>query len=169
VTAPRPGADVPKSELYYHARVDPHRRGSSISNIILGGQDGLVNVLGLLLGAAGAGASGRIVLAAGLAGGLAESVSMAAVAYTSTIAQADVYRSERSREYRHIARVPALEREEVRALYEKKGFSGELLARIVQTITADPDVWVFAFDTVASSSFCAARSISSVGQYSPSA
>ena len=37
---------------------------------------------------------------------------MAAVAYTSRLADADVYRSEREREYRHVARVPNLERAE---------------------------------------------------------
>ncbi len=67
---------------------------------------------------------------------------MAAVAYTSTLARADAYRSEREREYRHVRRVPALEREEVRELYAGRGFQGELLERIVATITADPDVWV---------------------------
>ncbi|HXN33328.1 MAG TPA: VIT1/CCC1 transporter family protein, partial [Polyangiaceae bacterium] len=38
--------------------------------------------------------------------------------------------------------VPAIERQEVRDLYARKGFDGELLDRIVATITADPDVWV---------------------------
>lgn len=114
----------------------------SLSDIILGGQDGVVNVLGVLLGVAAASASARVVLAAGLATAFAESLSMAAVAYTATVAQADVYRSERAREYRHVREVPTLERLEVRELYERKGFRGELLDRIVDTITADPDVWV---------------------------
>jgi VIT1/CCC1 family predicted Fe2+/Mn2+ transporter len=79
---------------------------------------------------------------AGLAATFAESVSMAAVAYTSTIADADYYESEREREYRHIEEVPNLEREEVCSIYADKGFSGDLLERIVDTITANPDVWV---------------------------
>jgi hypothetical protein len=57
------------------------------------------------------------------------------------MAAAEVYRSERAREYRHVKRVPTLERAEVREIYERKGFSGALLDRIVDTITADPDVW----------------------------
>jgi VIT1/CCC1 family predicted Fe2+/Mn2+ transporter len=73
---------------------------------------------------------------------VAESISMAAVAYTTSVAENDVYRAEQEREYRHVRAVPALEREEIRALYARKGFSGELLDRIVAGITADPDVWV---------------------------
>lgn len=67
---------------------------------------------------------------------------MAAVAYTSTLAETAHYESEREREYRHVRLVPAVEREEVRAIYYQKGFSGELLDQIVDKITADEDVWV---------------------------
>ena len=121
---------------------DPHRRASGLADIILGGQDGLVNVLGVILGVAAATNDPRIVLVAGLAATFAESVSMGAVAYTSTLADADFYESERAREYRHIQQVPKLERREIRDIYEGKGFRGELLDRIVDTITANKDVWV---------------------------
>lgn len=123
---------------------DSHRRASALSDIILGGQDGLVNVLGVILGVAAATNDPRIVLVAGLAATFAESVSMGAVAYTSTMADADFYESEREREYRHIREMPHLEREEVRAIYSEKGFKGALLRRIVDTITANQDVWVAA-------------------------
>ena len=53
-------------------------------DVILGAQDGLVNILGLSLGVAAATWSSRLVMIAGLAGTFAESISMAAVAYTST-------------------------------------------------------------------------------------
>jgi len=128
--------------VHYHTLHDPHRQASSLSDIILGGQDGLVNVLGVVLGVAAASGDPRIVIAAGLAATFAESVSMGAVAYTSTLADADFYESERAREYRHIEEVPELEVDEIRRIYALKGFSGDLLDRIVHTITADPDVWV---------------------------
>ncbi len=128
--------------ITHHGRVDPHRRGSRLSDVILGGQDGLVNVLGVILGVAAASHNARLVLAAGLAATFAESVSMAAVAYTSSVAEGDRYESERAREYRHVRQVPSIEREEIRALYAQKGFEGELLERIVATITANEDVWV---------------------------
>lgn len=121
---------------------DPHRQASALSDIILGGQDGLVNVLGVVLGVAAATSDPHIVMVAGLAATFAESVSMGAVAYTSTMADADFYESEREREYRHIQEMPHLEKDEIRAIYSQKGFKGELLEHIVDTITAKPEIWV---------------------------
>ena len=129
-------------DVMHHTQADPHRQASALSDVILGGQDGLVNVLGVILGVAAATNDAYLVLVAGLAATFAESVSMAAVAYTSTMAEADFYESEREREYRHIQDVPHLEREEIRQIYDRKGFRGELLERITDTITANEDVWV---------------------------
>lgn len=129
-------------EREYHERVDPHRRGARASDVILGAQDGLVNVLGVVLGVAAATGETKVALAAGTAAAIAESASMAAVAFTSTRAQAHYFEAERERERRHIQKAPGIEREEVRALYVKKGFRGPLLDRIVDRITSDPDVWV---------------------------
>lgn len=129
-------------ELHHHNHTDPHRRASSLSDVILGGQDGLVNVLGVILGIAAATGDPHVVLVAGLSATFAESVSMAAVAYTSTVAEADFYESEREREYRHVIDVPNLEEDEIRKIYSAKGFKGELLERIVEMITANEDVWV---------------------------
>lgn len=132
----------PLHELDFHTHHDPHRQASGLSDVILGGQDGLVNVLGIALGVAAATQDGRIILAAGMAATFAESVSMAAVAYTSRRAEQDYYESERAREYRHLRLVPSIERGEIRRIYADKGFQGEMLDRIVDTITADEDVWV---------------------------
>jgi VIT1/CCC1 family predicted Fe2+/Mn2+ transporter len=133
---------VPREEAVHHTLADPHHRTRWVADVVLGGQDGLVNVLGMVLGLVAAASSTRIILVAGLSAALSESVSMAAVAYTSTVARGELYRSERAREYRHIETVPHLEQEEVRSIYARKGFSGDLLERIVTTITSDKDVWV---------------------------
>jgi VIT1/CCC1 family predicted Fe2+/Mn2+ transporter len=130
------------TDIEVHTHHDPHRQARGLSDIILGGQDGLVNVLGVILGVAAATHDTRIVMVAGLAATFAESVSMAAVAYTATMAQADLYESERAREHRHIRHIPALELDEIREIYRQKGFDGELLDKVVATITANPDVWV---------------------------
>ena len=129
-------------EHHHHTFYDPHSRASRLSDIILGGQDGLVNVLGVILGVAAATGDSWVVIVAGLAATFAESVSMGAVAYTATLADADYYESERAREYRHIQEVPNLERDEIQEIYARKGFEGELLERIVETITANKDIWV---------------------------
>lgn len=129
-------------DVLHHTEGDPHRRGSGLSDFILGAQDGLVNVLGVVLGIAAATNDTRIVLVAGLATTFAESISMGAVAFTTTLADADLYRSEREREYRHIEEIPNLEKQEIRDIYEEKGFKGELLDHIVETVTANQDVWV---------------------------
>ncbi len=134
--------NVPQEEVIQHEERDPHRSESKLSDVILGGQDGLVNVLGVILGVAAATEDVRVVMVAGLAATFAESVSMAAVAYTSTRARADLYESERAREYRHLRDAPNLEREEVRQIYRDKGFEGAFLDQIVETITASKDVWV---------------------------
>lgn len=144
------GGESPKSHLFslyhdeldHHTHIDPHRRASGLADVILGGQDGLVNVLGIILGVAAATSDPRIVMAAGLAATFAESVSMGAVAYTATLAESDFYTSELEREYRHVQEVPTLEQQEIRDIYRDRGFEGELLDRIVDTITANKDVWV---------------------------
>jgi vacuolar iron transporter family protein len=133
---------TPHEELFHHNHTDPHKRGSGLSDFILGAQDGLVNVLGVVLGIAAATSDVRVVLVAGLATTFAESISMGAVAYTTTLADADLYQSEREREYRHIVEAPTLETKEIRDIYASKGFTGDLLNRIVETITANKDVWV---------------------------
>lgn len=129
-------------EVLHHTHGDPHRRENSLSDFILGAQDGLVNVLGVILGIAAATNDARIVLVAGLATTFAESISMGAVAYTTTLADADHYQSELEREYRHIQEAPNLEKNEIREIYQSKGFEGELLEKIVDTVTANKDVWV---------------------------
>jgi VIT1/CCC1 family predicted Fe2+/Mn2+ transporter len=134
--------DTALAARHYHQVTDPHRRTPALADVILGGQDGLVNVLGVILGVAAATSDSRLVLVAGLAATFAESVSMGAVAYTSRMAEAAIYESERTREYRHLRLAPELERQEIYDIYHRKGFSGDLLDQIVATITANPDVWV---------------------------
>jgi len=129
-------------QVRMHDHHDPHRHETRLSDVILGGQDGLVNVLGVILGVAAATQDVRIVIAAGLAATFAESISMGAVAYTSTLANNDLYLSEREREYRHIHLAPDVEIEEIRDIYRNKGFEGETLEKIIEVITSNPDVWV---------------------------
>lgn len=67
---------------------------------------------------------------------------MAAVAYTSSRAAGDRYEAERVREHRHLRDAPEVERHEISEMFRQKGIDGELLDRVVDCITKDPEVWV---------------------------
>lgn len=119
-----------------------HSQSNWLRDLILGGQDGLVNVLGIVLGVAAAGGANRILIAASLAAAFAEAVSMGAVAYTSALTEKDHYEKELQRENYEIDHVPEKETEEVRRIYQEKGFEGELLSKIVAKITSNRDIWL---------------------------
>jgi len=116
--------------------------GSKFRDFILGWQDGLVNVLGIILGIVAATASTKIVLISGLAATFAESISMAAVAYTSMKTSKEFYNSEKMREMKEIREVPETEKDEIREIYSKKGFRGKMLDSIVKKITSNKKMWV---------------------------
>ncbi len=126
---------------------DPHRDRDWLRDVILGGQDGLVNILGIILGVIAGGGSDAVLLAAGFAAAITESISMGAVGYTSTVADRDFYDAQQAKEREAIVDNGALKRREITEVFRSKGLSGDLLDRVVSTITADPETWV---DTIMS-------------------
>ena len=111
---------------------------SELPDLILGGQDGLVNVLGLVLGLAAATDNSRIIVIGALAALLAESISMGAVAYTSRSAERDYSRAQLERERREIAEEPERKRRELRtAMVEVLG--ADAADPAVAALTSDPD------------------------------
>jgi len=121
---------------------EAHRQANWLRDVILGGQDGLVNILGIILGVIAGGGSKTVLLAAGFAAAITESISMGAVGYTSAIAERDYYQAEQQRELAEIDATPEAERQEIRGIYAAKGFSGELLDQVVDTITANRESWL---------------------------
>jgi VIT1/CCC1 family predicted Fe2+/Mn2+ transporter len=144
MSAPPPHIDTLPTELGEALRHFERAQASkaSLSDIILGGQDGLVNVLGVILGVAAASGDQRLVIAAGLAAAFAESISMGAVAYTSTLADRDHYLSQIEREKREIRDMPDVERAEIEVIFRRWGFEGDLLDRSVEQIMKDERAWV---------------------------
>jgi VIT1/CCC1 family predicted Fe2+/Mn2+ transporter len=118
------------------------RKANWLRDVILGGKDGLVNILGIVLGVIAGGGSRTVLLAAGFAAAITESLSMGAVGYTSTIADRDYYQATQRREAGEIESNPSGEPDALRSLYAAKGFSGALLDEVVDTITADRGRWV---------------------------
>ena len=130
-----------RKKRFLHAE---HRGVSraGLRDFILGFQDGAVNTLGLVLGVASAVGESSVVLISGLVTAFAESLSMAAVAYTSTKAAKEYYEAKRIEELREMKEIPAVEKEEIRKIYYKKGFRGRELDRIVRKITSKKRLWL---------------------------
>jgi VIT1/CCC1 family predicted Fe2+/Mn2+ transporter len=138
--------DVPAEPITHEAaETEPAQRtlkANWLRDVILGGQDGLVNILGIVLGIIASGGSRTVLLGAGFAAAITESISMGAVGYTSTVADRDYYRAVRQRELASIETSPQAGRDEIRRTYAAKGFTGHLLDQIVETLTARRDRWL---------------------------
>ncbi len=117
-------------------------RGLFFKNLILGGQDGLVNVLGIVLGVAVATYDAQIIILAGLAATFAESLSMAAVAYTSTRAELEHFRGLMKDQQEEIEKHPEKAKEKIKEIYKNKGFSGDLLNKVVERIAQNKKRWL---------------------------
>lgn len=117
-------------------------KASTLPDAVLGGIDGCVTTFAVVSGAFGAGFSPQVALVLGFANLLADGFSMAVSNYEAGQAQlAQVARAERT-ERQHIASVPEGEREEIRQLFRAKGFDGDLLEQVVETLCSNQDVWV---------------------------
>jgi VIT1/CCC1 family predicted Fe2+/Mn2+ transporter len=129
----------------YEVELEPaaHRvEGEWIRDATLGANDGLVSILTLIAGVAGAAVEPSTVLLAGIAGVVAGAISMAVGAYVSAKAYRSYYRAELRKEVEEMREKPEVEREEIREIYRERGFEGDLLERVVDTITSNPRTWL---------------------------
>ena len=97
---------------------------------VLGANDGIVSVAGLVMGVAGATTDRQTILVAGMAGLVAGALSMAAGEYVSVSTQRDTERALIAKETRELGEEPEEELAELAELYRQKGLS-EGLARQV--------------------------------------
>jgi vacuolar iron transporter family protein len=109
---------------------------------IYGGIDGSVTTFAVVSGVAGASLSSWIILALGFANLVADGFSMAASNFLGTKAEHDDWHRLEAIENRHIDMDPEGEREEVRQIFQLKGFEDEDLVRIVELVTANSKRWV---------------------------
>jgi vacuolar iron transporter family protein len=115
--------------------------GEIIRQITFGMNDGVVSIFALLAGVAGAGQPPHIILITLLAATVAGALSMAAGEFISNKSENDYYNHEISQERLEIKLIPEIEKEEIRKIYRKKGFRGNLLEQVVDKITEDEDLW----------------------------
>ena len=103
---------------------------------VLGANDGIVSIAGLVLGVAGATSHIGIVLAAGIAGILAGAISMAAGEYVSVSSSRDTEKALLQKERDELKNYPEAELEELISLYERKGLSKKTATIVAKELTA---------------------------------
>ncbi|GAB3659391.1 VIT1/CCC1 transporter family protein [Echinicola sediminis] len=113
-----------------------------LKEFVYGGIDGCVTTFAVVAGSVGAGLNSSIIIILGFANLLADGFSMSIGAYLAAKTERDNYHKHRRREYWEIKHMPRDEKEEIREIYKEKGFEGELLEQVVETITKDKDRWV---------------------------
>ncbi|MEN8261661.1 MAG: VIT1/CCC1 transporter family protein, partial [Pseudomonadota bacterium] len=115
---------------------------SYVRDFIYGAIDGTVTTFSVVAGASGAALSADIVIILGVANLLADGFSMAVSNFLGTRAEEQLLAKTRRQEYAHIRIFPEGEREEIRQIFARKGFSGDDLEHVVTVITSDMECWV---------------------------
>ncbi len=113
--------------------------GVHVGDFVFGGIDGSVTTFAVV---AGADLSATVVLVLGIANLLADGFAMGVGNFLSIRSEHERYERERKREEWEIEHIPEMETREIRDIFAAKGFSGEQLDHIVETITSDKEQWV---------------------------
>jgi VIT1/CCC1 family predicted Fe2+/Mn2+ transporter len=140
-TKASPEAGHPTPHLGMHERRHG-RAGSGGGNLraaVFGVNDGLVSNTSLILGIAGAAASGQMILLSGVAGLLAGAFSMAAGEYISVRSQREMLEHQIGLEREELAKYPEEEAAELALIYAARGIPKEDAERLAKHIVADPE------------------------------
>jgi VIT1/CCC1 family predicted Fe2+/Mn2+ transporter len=121
--------------------LDPHlafstSRLNSLRAAVLGANDGIISLSGLVIGVAGATDSRTVLLAAGVAGLLAGAFSMAAGEFISVSTQRDTERAMLAIEKRELRENPEAEMLELVEIYRRKGLTLELAEKVAKELSA---------------------------------
>jgi VIT1/CCC1 family predicted Fe2+/Mn2+ transporter len=121
---------------------EPHAAGTAgrlnwLRAGVLGANDGIVSVAGLVVGVAGSTDARGPIFTAGLAGLVAGAVSMSLGEYISVSSQRDSEQAMLAKERRELAADPDAELEELVALYEAKGISRRTAELVAAELTAN--------------------------------
>ena len=122
-----------------------HRTGAGgfLRNVVYGFNDGLTANFGLVAGVLGATVSSsethHHVIVAGVAGLIADALSMGSSGYLAAQSEREVHAHEIAMERDEIALMPEIERDELALIYEAKGMDRESAYRIATQVMADPE------------------------------
>ncbi|MBI5294822.1 MAG: VIT1/CCC1 transporter family protein [Chloroflexi bacterium] len=114
--------------------------GNALRAAVLGANDGLVSILSLVMGVAGANMANSDVLIAGLAGLLAGAGSMAMGEWLSVQSSRELYEHQIAIEKAEIAEHPEEEQEELALIYQSKGLPEERARELAARIMADKNI-----------------------------
>ncbi|HET6168313.1 MAG TPA: VIT family protein [Marmoricola sp.] len=120
---------------------EPHDNGGTSALLnwlraaVLGANDGIVSVAGLVMGVAGATTDRHTILVAGLAGLVAGALSMAAGEYVSVSTQRDTERALLAKERAELEDEPEEELAELAGLYVAKGLSEDTARQVALELT----------------------------------
>jgi VIT1/CCC1 family predicted Fe2+/Mn2+ transporter len=120
--------------------------GNALRAAVLGGNDGLVSNLSLIMGVAGAALSAKAVLVTGMAGLLAGAGSMAMGEWLSVQSSRELYRKQIAVEEEELDAAPQDEEEEIALIYQAKGLSEEESRLLAAKLMSDRGT---ALDTLA--------------------
>src|SRR5256714_7014571 len=114
--------------------------GGFLRNIVYGFNDGLTANFGLVAGVIGAAAANQhqAVVVAGVAGLIADALSMGSSGYLAGKSEREVYEYEIAMEKDEIDLMPEVERDELALIYEAKGMSKESAHGLATQIMGDP-------------------------------
>lgn len=135
-------------QLENHDEVIAHRKSifgkydEFIPEFVYGGIDGAVTTFAVVAAAAGAELGAGVVLILGVSNMLADGLSMSIGSFLSTKSDLERYDNIKDQEYTETEKFPVEETQEIRDIYAKKGFEGELLENIVAHIVSQKDLWV---------------------------
>jgi VIT1/CCC1 family predicted Fe2+/Mn2+ transporter len=122
------------------ARMEGRHRtggGNALRAAVLGANDGLVSILSLTMGVAGANLPGHEVLIAGVAGLLAGAGSMALGEWLSVQSSRELYQNQIKIEKAELEQNPAEEQAELALIYQAKGLPEEKARELAGALMAD--------------------------------
>jgi vacuolar iron transporter family protein len=116
--------------------------GGFLRNVVYGFNDGLTANFGLVAGVIGAATVNQhqAVLVAGVAGLIADALSMGSSGYLASKSEREVYDYEISMEKTEVELMPEIERDELAVIYEAKGMDRESAHTLATQIMADPQL-----------------------------
>src|SRR2546426_8926596 len=117
-----------------------HKTGSGgfLRNVVYGFNDGLTANFGLVAGVIGAAVSPHIVLLSGIAGMIADALSMGASGYLAAKSEQEVYAHEIAMEKEEIRIMPEVEQDELALVYQAKGVEPGIARQMAAEVMRDP-------------------------------